>query len=290
LRPTLYHVYLFKKAASLQAWLANLRSSGQKIGFVPTMGALHEGHLSLVSEAARHYDQVVVSIFVNPTQFNDPADLAKYPRTEASDLEALASVNTQVVFMPEVDEMYPQKQQAKAYNFGRLENILEGAHRPGHFAGVGMVVARLLNLVQPHGLLLGEKDFQQCVIIRELLNQMGLDDQINLHICPTQREASGLAMSSRNRRLSEKGLAWAASIHAVMLQCQLKWPAYSPGELTVWATQMLENSGQMAVEYVAFASNDTLEPVAHWNECPHIRVLVAVRVEDVRLIDNALLF
>lgn len=254
------------------------------------MGALHAGHLSLITEAQKHYDLVVCSIFVNPAQFNDPADLAKYPRTLELDLELLASIHTQAVYFPEVDDVYPQNTTTEKFQFGQLEEILEGAHRPGHFTGVGMVVARLLRIVQPHGLLLGEKDYQQCLIIASLVHQMGLTEQIQLHFCPTAREVSGLAMSSRNERLSEKGKELAAQIYLIIQACRDKYPHFSPAELSDWAMHSLEALPDTRPEYVAFADAGNLLPINGWNESKEVRVLVAVWVEGIRLIDNARLF
>lgn len=283
-------MYLFKYAISLGAFLEKARSNDQTIGFVPTMGALHAGHLSLVAEAQKHYDLVVCSIFVNPTQFNDPGDLAKYPRTLERDLELLSAAGTNAVYFPEVEDVYPANAQTENFSFGPLEAVLEGAHRPGHFAGVGMVVARLLRIVEPHGLLLGEKDYQQCLIIANLVQQMGWSNRLQLHFCPTAREANGLAMSSRNQRLSEKGKEEAAQLHLIMDACRDKYPHFSPAELADWAMHSLEVLPQTKPEYVAFADANSLMPISQWNESKHVRVLVAAWVEGVRLIDNARLF
>jgi pantoate--beta-alanine ligase len=246
--------------------------------------------LSLVIEAQKHYDIVVCSIFVNPTQFNDASDLAKYPRTLESDLKLLAAVQTTAVYFPEIEDVYPPSATAEHFEFGALEEVLEGAHRPGHFGGVGMVVSRLLRIVSPDGLMLGEKDYQQCLIIRNLVQQMGWKNRVQLHFCPTSREANGLAMSSRNTRLSEKAKQVAANLYLVLEACKERYPHLSPSELADWATHSLEVLPNTRVEYVAFADALTLQPVNHWNESEHIRVLIAAWVEDVRLIDNTLLF
>ena len=283
-------MYLFKYANSLTSFLEKARHQGQTIGFVPTMGALHAGHLSLVTEARKHYDLVVCSIFVNPTQFNDASDLAKYPRTLERDLELLEAVQTNAVYFPEVEDVYPPHSTAEKFAFGALEEVLEGAHRPGHFAGVGMVVSRLLRIVEPAGLLLGEKDYQQCLIIKDLVQQMGWENRLKLHFCPTTREANGLAMSSRNARLSEKGKDEAANLHLILDACKDKYHLLSPTELADWAMHSLEALPRTRVEYVAFADATTLQAVGDWNEGEHVRVLLAAWVEDVRLIDNALLF
>ncbi len=283
-------MYLFTYAHDLQAWLHKQRHQNATVGFVPTMGALHEGHLSLIEKAAQAYDLVVCSIFVNPTQFNDANDLAKYPRTPQKDIDLLLGAGAHAVYLPEVDDIYPAGGQHETFSFGKLEELLEGAHRPGHFAGVGMVVARLLRITEPNGLFLGEKDYQQCMIIASLLRQMQWDERVKLHICPTQREKSGLAMSSRNMRLSEKGLETAAHIYQVMQSCRDRYEHFSPEQLADWASHTLNALPNTHTEYVSFADAHTLEAVQSWNESQSVRVLVAVQVEGVRLIDNAVLF
>ncbi|PSL20332.1 pantoate--beta-alanine ligase [Chitinophaga ginsengisoli] len=194
-------MYLFKQKDDLERHLSTARKEGKRIGFVPTMGALHRGHLSLILAAKEHSDLVVCSIFVNPTQFNDPADFEKYPITIDQDILQLTSAGTDVLFLPSVQEMYPKGLAPEMhYDFGQLETVLEGAHRPGHFQGVGQVVHKLLNLVQPDKLFMGQKDFQQCLIINRLIKLLHLN--VELVICPTLREQDGLAMSSRNLRLN----------------------------------------------------------------------------------------
>jgi pantoate--beta-alanine ligase len=254
------------------------------------MGALHEGHLDLIRAAKKQYNRVICSIFVNPTQFNDPADLAKYPRTIEKDLEALALSGADYVYFPEVSDVYPPNSFPETYQFGALESVLEGAHRPGHFEGVGMVVARLLRITEPHGLFLGEKDYQQCMVLKSLLHQMQWDAIVQLHICPTRRESNGLAMSSRNQRLSEEGKKQAALLYEIMNSCKDRYLQFSPDQLSDWAIYSLEAQGNIRVEYFSFADATDLRPVQNWNESPSVRVLLAAWVEDVRLIDNALLF
>lgn len=283
-------MYLFQQAASLSLTLQTARQNQLSIGFVPTMGALHEGHLDLIRHAKKQYDRVISSIFVNPAQFNDPADLAKYPRTLEKDLEALALTGADYVYFPEVSDVYPPNSQPETYPFGALETVLEGAHRPGHFEGVGMVVARLLRITVPNGLLLGEKDYQQCMVLQSLLKQMQWEQKVALHICPTRRENNGLAMSSRNQRLTEAGKKQAALLYEIIKSCQERYLQFSPDQLSDWAIHSLEAQGNIRVEYFSFADAQHLQPVQHWNESPAVRVLAAVWVEDVRLIDNALLF
>lgn len=194
-------MYLFKQKDDLERLLSTARNEGKRIGFVPTMGALHQGHLSLIAAAKENSDLVVCSIFVNPTQFNDPADFEKYPITIDQDVQLLTAAGTDVLFLPSVQEMYPNGLTADMhYDFGALETVLEGAHRPGHFQGVGQVVHKLLSLVSPDKLFMGQKDFQQCLIINRLIKLLHLN--VELVICPTLRETDGLAMSSRNLRLN----------------------------------------------------------------------------------------
>ena len=290
MEPIYLPVYLFTHARELQAWLEKQRQANRTVGFVPTMGALHAGHMHLIEAAQQHYQVVVCSIFVNPTQFNDPSDLAKYPRTPEKDIDMLLQAGAHAVYLPAVNDIYPPGGPRESFAFGRLEELLEGAHRPGHFAGVGMVVARLLRLVSPNGMFLGEKDYQQCLVIEALVQQMGWTNQVQLHRCATQREPSGLAMSSRNARLSDQGLATAAHIYAVIQSCQERYQHFTPDTLSSWASMTLNALPHTHTEYVSFANADTLEPLEQWNDSPHARVLVAVQVEGVRLIDNAALF
>jgi pantoate--beta-alanine ligase len=194
-------MYLFKQKDALDRHLTAARNKGERIGFVPTMGALHAGHLSLITTAKENCDIVVCSIFVNPTQFNDPSDFEKYPITIDNDILLLTESGNNVLFLPSVAEMYPEGLASdKHYDFGQLETVLEGAHRPGHFQGVGRVVHKLLDIVQPDMLFMGQKDFQQCLIVNRLLKL--IDSKAELEICPTLRETDGLAMSSRNLRLN----------------------------------------------------------------------------------------
>ena len=193
---------IFKRPGDLHNFLENKRSAQKKIGFAPTMGALHAGHLSLVTEAKKQNDLVVCSIFINPTQFNDPEDFKKYPVTIEKDILLYEASGCDVVFMPLVEDMYPSgTKELTRYDLGFLETVLEGKFRPGHFQGVCQVMHRLLEIVLPDNLYLGQKDYQQCMVIRKLIELIGLEDKIKVNICPTLREKDGLAMSSRNARL-----------------------------------------------------------------------------------------
>ncbi|MFB6456078.1 pantoate--beta-alanine ligase [Chitinophaga sp. Hz27] len=205
-------MYQFKRSIDLKKHLELVRKSGKTIGFVPTMGALHNGHLSLIQAAKQNTDVVVCSIFVNPTQFNDPKDYEKYPITIEADIKKLNDVSTDIVFLPAVDDMYPEGLDGNIhYDFGDLETILEGKFRPGHFQGVGRIVHKLLDIVQPSKLFMGQKDLQQCLIVRKLLKI--IHSSTELIVCPTEREPDGLAMSSRNVRLSPAARKKATAIY-----------------------------------------------------------------------------
>ncbi|MEL6926821.1 MAG: pantoate--beta-alanine ligase, partial [Bacteroidota bacterium] len=235
-------MYLFKKVRALQDHLNWCRERGLKIGFTPTMGALHEGHLSLVQQSLRRADVNVCSIFVNPTQFNEASDLDKYPRTTAADIELLTSVGNQVLFLPEVSDIYPEQLDTSVdFDFNGLDEVLEGQFRPGHFAGVVQVVKRLLDIVQPDFLFMGQKDYQQLSIIRSMLQQLG--SPVELVMCPIVREESGLAMSSRNVRLPEEARRKAALIHEVLQQTRANIENQSPEQLAKAATDRLVGAG-----------------------------------------------
>jgi pantoate--beta-alanine ligase len=205
---------LFKKTEDLHKWLESQQKKNKPIGFVPTMGALHAGHISLIDASIEMGNITICSIFVNPTQFNDPKDFKKYPVTLEKDIYLLEKAGCNVLFLPEEKEIYPNGiTRNMHYDLGYLETILEGKYRPGHFQGVCMVVYRLLNIVQPDHLYLGQKDYQQCMVITKLIELMKQEKKININICPTQREENGLAMSSRNMRLNEQGQNKSAAIY-----------------------------------------------------------------------------
>ena len=221
---------IFKKASQLSQYLLQQRNSGLKTGFVPTMGALHDGHLSLIDVCRKQNDLTICSIFINPTQFNNPEDFKHYPVTLEKDLDQLIQAGCDVLFLPSVEEIYQPDHFKKHYDLGELEHILEGHYRPGHFQGVCEVVDRLLNIILPHRIYLGQKDYQQCMVIKKLIGILGMQDQIEIHIQPTRREPDGLAMSSRNLRLSPgqrsqapalfKALFWSSGRVSILL-CRL---------------------------------------------------------------------
>jgi pantoate--beta-alanine ligase len=279
-------MWAFKQYSSLKQHLSKLRASGLSIGFVPTMGALHDGHLSLLRHSLAEQGATVCSIFVNPTQFNDPSDLEKYPRTEAEDLFLLERAGCDVVFLPSVNEVYPTGlQTGPEFSFGHLEQTMEGAFRPGHFKGVAQVVHRLLELVEPDALYMGQKDFQQVAIVREMIRQAGLN--VRLVMCPTVREANGLARSSRNVRLSPEERSRAAAIFRELqtIQSQAgKGP--SPAQLEEEAFQRLAAEPGFRPEYVKLVDGNSLKPIQHFSDSGYIVACAACWVGGVRLIDN----
>lgn len=252
-----------------------------RIGFVPTMGALHQGHISLVERAREECDTVVVSIFVNPTQFNDPKDLENYPRTEQADLALLEKAGADVVFAPSVGEMYPEPD-TRIFDFGRLDKVMEGEHRPGHFNGVGQVVSRLFEMVKPQRAYFGEKDFQQLAIIRRMVRDLELP--VEIIGCPTVREADGLAKSSRNTLLTPDQRAAAPHIYAVISDGSSLREGYSVEEAKKLMAWHIDQRQQLKTEYVEIVDPITLQPVTEWNG--ELRCCVAVRAGNVRLIDN----
>lgn len=262
--------------ASLEEYLST-RPSGPRLGFIPTMGALHDGHASLIREARAGGRFAVVSVFVNPTQFNDPTDFQKYPKTIDQDIFLLEKTGTDVLFLPSVDEIYPQgTAPAKHYDLGYLETVLEGQYRPGHFQGVCQVVERLLRIVRPDDLYMGQKDYQQCMVIRRLIELENLP--VTLVVCPIRREPDGLAMSSRNLRLDAAHRAGATAIYAAL-------EAIKHGDTPEQAKTALESKG-FKVDYVTVANAKTLQP---WDGKSQAVALIAAFYNDVRLIDNEVL-
>ncbi len=253
------------------------------VGFVPTMGALHAGHLALVERCRRECDTVVVSVFVNPTQFNDPADLRNYPRTLERDCAMLEAAGVDLVFAPEATEIYPEPD-TRIFDFGPLERVMEGARRPGHFNGVAQVVSRLFDIVRPDRAYFGEKDFQQLAIIRELVKREGR--AIEIVGCPIVRDTDGLALSSRNALLTPDGRAAAPHIYAVLGQAVEKGSAMPVQTLKTWATSEIEKEKELSVEYFEVVDAATLQPVASWEAPCAKRMCVAVRDGAIRLIDN----
>ncbi len=281
---------IIKTASETRAHIESLRAKGKSVGFVPTMGALHNGHLSLVRMAKKENDICIASIFVNPTQFDDASDLAKYPRTIDKDAQMLEREQCDVLFSPTVDEIYPSGTDVNAdYDFGHLETTLEGAYRKNHFSGVGQVVARLLEIAYPNRLYLGQKDYQQCAILTYLVDEL-LKIDVEVKMCPIIREADGLAMSSRNARLTPQQRKDAVSLSESLQLAKTFYPIKTPQEIITQAKELL-NSKQstQTIDYFAIVDQRTLHPIETWEESAHPIALVAVRYEGVRLIDNMMI-
>ncbi len=281
-------MYLFKRVADLQKYLGALKKKGKEIGMVPTMGALHSGHISLIEKARRETDAVVCSIFVNPTQFNDPADLEKYPRPIESDIERLESAGCNILFLPSAEEIYPPGLDTSVhFEFGDLDQALEGVFRPGHFKGMAEVVNRLLNIVQPDKLYMGQKDFQQFTIVRAMLEQKGAP--IELVMCPVIREDNGVAMSSRNARLTPHDRTLAPLLYQTLRQADFMKERFTPEEIKKACSEKLNNTPGLKVEYFDLVDGRTLLPIESFADADFIVVTLAVWVGEVRLIDNVIL-
>lgn len=273
---------------SLFQTINNLKAQKKTIGFVPTMGALHKGHISLVKQAQKTCNATVVSIFVNPVQFNNSTDLQTYPRTLEADLALLEAQGCNVVFVPQVSDMYPNGlENLESYNFGELETVMEGAFRPGHFNGVAVVVKRLFDMVQADFAFFGIKDFQQVAIVKELVKQYNLPTQIV--VCPIVREADGLAMSSRNVRLTADERKQAVQISQTLFAAQNMVHTHSVQEVKDFVTQTINSVPALEVEYFEIVDDERLQPVQLWNAAQNIVGCVAVNVGAVRLIDNIVL-
>lgn len=267
----------------LQAELSALKAQGKMVGLVPTMGALHAGHASLVKRSVAENDVTVVSVFVNPTQFNDKNDLLKYPRTLEADCELLQSVGATIAFAPSVEEVYPEPD-TRSFSYAPLDTVMEGAFRPGHFNGVCQVVSKLFDMVQPHRAYFGEKDFQQLAIIREMVRQM----QFPLEIvgCPIVREADGLAMSSRNTRLSAEERKTALNISRILFESQQFAKAHTLAATKTFVEEGIAAIEGLRLEYYEVVDDRTLQTVRLWDEAEGIVGCITVFCGEVRLIDN----
>lgn len=275
----------FSNIVSLQNELKSRRLKGETIGFVPTMGALHGGHISLVQKAALTCDIVIVSIFVNPTQFNSLDDLDKYPRTIKEDIKKLRMTSCDSVFIPEIKDIYPDFKNTTEFvqvDLGVLDSVMEGVYRPGHFKGVLNVVYRLFDIVKPDKAFFGEKDFQQIAVIRKMVAQTTLP--VEIVACETLRDDSGLAMSSRNKNLSEQGQEEATIIHQTLLAAQIWAQQYSPKEVKRLCEEKI-NLSTLELEYVSIAEPTFLGPL-HDVWVSGARCFIVARCENVRLIDN----
>jgi len=273
---------IFRTKEGLRLFIDNLKIQGQSIGFVPTMGALHLGHLSLIEASKSKADITIASIFVNPTQFNDKEDFTRYPRTEDEDILLLQTHKTDAVFIPDVSQMYDIGEETLAFDLMGLDLRYEGAHRPGHFRGVVTIVDKLFSLVEPDFVFMGEKDFQQLAIVKLLAKNCF--PKIEIIACPTLREANGLAMSSRNMLLSASERSHAAVIFETLRQIQEKWNS-APIDEILNDVQLKLNIPPLTLEYCAIVDAGSLEPLSDNAEKTAV-ALVAVRLGKVRLIDN----
>jgi pantoate--beta-alanine ligase len=280
---------IFQSSNQLTGYLNLSKKHPDSIGFVPTMGALHQGHISLIEESKKHCSLNVCSIFVNPTQFNNKTDFEKYPITIAQDIRQLETAGCEILFLPTVSEIYPSGTENKShYNLGFLETVLEGPTRPGHFQGVCMVMDRLLSIVKPDHLFMGLKDYQQCMVVKRLLDLKKWNKSIVFHACPTLREKDGLAMSSRNMRLTAEQRSVAPIIYQTLNYIKQYIQPGHLQELKQNACEMLVQKG-LNIEYVEIADAYSLEPVLIWNGDQPLTALVAAFLGDVRLIDNMIL-
>ncbi|MBR2014036.1 MAG: pantoate--beta-alanine ligase [Alistipes sp.] len=267
--------------AELRAYLREVDAAG--VGFVPTMGALHAGHRSLVERARKECQTVVVSVCVNPTQFNDKTDLRNYPRTPEEDLALLTEAGADIVFMPSVEEIYPEPD-TRQFDFGEIDKVMEGATRPGHFNGVAQVVSRLFDIVQPAKAYFGEKDFQQIAVIKAMNSQLGID--VEIVECPIIRDCDGLALSSRNTLLDEAHRKAAPQIYATIKQAVERSKTMTPAELKEWVVAEIERGGMMKVIYFQAVDALSLQEVKAWSESERIQGCIAVQAGAIRLIDN----
>ncbi|GAB3574927.1 4-phosphopantoate--beta-alanine ligase [Hymenobacter daeguensis] len=271
-------------AAELQAYTEKARQTGKRVGLVPTMGALHAGHLQLVQAARAECDEVIVSIFVNPTQFNNAEDFRLYPRVPEADAALLGPAGCTVLFEPSVEEMYPQPTVLR-FDFGDLERVMEGAHRPGHFNGVATVVSKLFHMARPHRAYFGQKDWQQVAVVRQLVADLSFDLEIVAR--PTIREADGLAMSSRNRRLDAEARAVAPLLHQVLAAAADKVrQGVAPARVQAEASAALAAEPQLTPEYFEVADARTLQPLAAYVPGRAVVLCLAAHLGGVRLIDN----
>ena len=275
---------IIRTVKALTERLDALRGEGKSIGLVPTMGALHAGHISLVDRARRDNDVVVVSVFVNPTQFNNPTDLATYPRTEEADVAKLEAAGVDIAFIPTVEEIYPEPD-TRQFDLGPVAEVMEGAMRPGHFNGVAQIVSKLFGYVRPTRAYFGEKDFQQIAVIRRMAQIEGFDE-LEIIDCPIKREADGLAMSSRNVRLTAEQREMAPVIHRTLDESLLWASTHTVGQTKQFVIDTINSFPFMKVEYYEIVDALTMQPIADWADAEQAVGCVTVFCGDVRLIDN----
>ncbi|WP_378186228.1 pantoate--beta-alanine ligase [Aquimarina sp. W85] len=276
---------LHQKRQEIVEDVASLLKKNKTIGFVPTMGALHEGHIALVKEALKNNDHVVVSIFVNPTQFNNSSDLEKYPRNLDADIQLLSSTSKNIIlFAPQAAEVYGSEQKVNLYDFGGIEHVMEGEFRPGHFDGVGTVLSHLFAIVSPTRAYFGEKDFQQLQIVRKLVASENIP--VEIIGCPIHRESDGLAMSSRNKRLTNDEKQNASFIYTVLQEVKKDFGTKNAADLKELVKQRFENHSLFKLEYFQISESTTLQPIVERKNDSKYRAFIAVFAGDVRLIDN----
>lgn len=276
---------VFRQKLSFLSFIKTTKSTKLTIGFVPTMGALHAGHLSLMQESILQNDVTIVSIFVNPTQFNSVEDLEKYPRTLEIDLEKMNQLNENIiVFIPSVEDMYGKKIISEKFTYDGLEFEMEGKHRPGHFDGVGTIVRKLFEYVQPDRAYFGEKDFQQLQIIKKMVEKLKIP--VKIIPCPIFRESNGLAMSSRNERLSPEIRIEAGMIYNVLKIVKEKSKSESLSEIEKWVSSQFEKLDSFELEYFQISDEKSLKPVENLKVTTNYRAFIAVFVNNIRLIDN----
>ena len=274
---------IVKKTSELEVLVSLFKELGLKIGLVPTMGALHNGHASLVKKAVAENDVVIVSVFVNPTQFNNKNDLATYPRTVEADCALLESLGANIAFTPTVEQIYPYPD-TRQFDFTPLDKVMECPMRPGHFNGVAQVVSRLFDIAQPNKAYFGEKDYQQLAIIREMVRQFNYP--IEIVGCPIIREADGMALSSRNTLLSANERQIAVRISQTLAKSQSLLKEKSVKELQQWVIDEINRGGELEVEYYEIVNGTTLQPINSWNDCDNPVGCITVYCGKVRLIDN----
>jgi pantoate--beta-alanine ligase len=276
---------IFYKSDELRTFINNESNKDSTTGYVPTMGALHKGHASLIKQSLTENKLTIVSIFVNPTQFDNNTDLDKYPRTLDNDLELIKEISQNIiVFVPNAEELYEDKIDAKIYSFDGLEHEMEGKHRKGHFNGVGTVLELFFNLIKPTKAYFGKKDFQQLQIVKKLVSKYNLG--VTIVGCDIFREKSGLAMSSRNERLSADSRKKAEFIYKTLLEAREKFKTNSATYVEEWVTKQFKKNKPLELEYVSIANTETLKPIITKSENQNYRIFIAAFIDNIRLIDN----
>lgn len=278
---------ILHKITEVKDFIKAAQASQKTIGFVPTMGALHQGHIELVKRADAENDITIVSIFVNPIQFNNPEDLAKYPRTLESDAAKLGETGCSMIFAPSVSEMYPEPDNT-VFDFGNLDKVMEGQFRPGHFRGVAVVVKKFFEIVEPDKAYFGEKDYQQLAIIKRMVQMLSLP--VKIIPCPIVREPDGLAMSSRNMRLTPEARLAAPIIYKSMAEACEDYSWFSPQGISGLVSTYIEMSPELRMEYAQVVDTETLQPITEWTDAEHAILCVAVFAGEIRLIDNYLIY